>query len=331
MKKIITLALLGFMCYSINAQMQLYMSELIGKTYKAIVDPEDGRYRLLQFVDPDGDGWAAGIQEEFVPNPDPEEAGHMIPIYDEMYAFEITEKEGCGNCMIFKGETFAVSYYTIHHEEGDFWLQQTDEKFEKSNEKILFKPFEKPLESSGPQILTATASSSDRYHDWGDAPDEGGWVVPMAAGGTFTGESVSSVLPEDENFDYIMENAFDDNPYTTWFSDPEKNGDYPSGESIVFIGSVYNETIWILNGMQYSEEDFENNSRVKTMEVHVNGTLFATVTLLDQMGSQQIYLEGINEYQPDGAMVKIEFRVVDVYPGKEYPEAGISEIYTVGG
>jgi hypothetical protein len=71
-----------------------------------------------------------------------------------------------------------VSYYTVQHDEGDFWLQESDEKFAKSNDKILFKPFEKPVESAGPLDVTATASSSERYHDWGDAPDDGGWVVP---------------------------------------------------------------------------------------------------------------------------------------------------------
>lgn len=331
MKRITTLTLLISICISANSQIKIYMSELIGKTYKAVIDSKNGHYRELVFSDPDGDGWASGVHQEYIPNPDPEEAGHMIPLVDYIYAFEITEHEGCGNCMILTGEEFSKSYYTIHHDGGDFWLQQSDEKFAKWDETILYKPYTTETVSDEPLQITATASSTERYYDWGEAPEEGGWVIPMSAGGTFTGESVSSVLPEDENFDYIMENAFDDNPYTTWFSDPASNGDYPSGESIVFIGSVYNETIWILNGMQYSEEDFENNSRVKTMEVYVNGTLFATVTLLDQMGSQQIHLEGIDEFQSEGNPVKVEFRILDVYPGKEYPEAGIAEIYTVGG
>lgn len=330
MKKFFLLVLTILIANFLHAQIDIYMSELIGKSYKRIVDKTTGEFRVYLFKDADGDGWAEGVQQQFMP--DPEDPSHQIPVYDYFMEFKITVNEQCGNCMIFELEDDSKRYFFIDHIEGDFWIQETDEKFKKFDTTWIFRP-EVVIDSApiATEVLAVSADTPDRYYSWGEAPDEGGWVIPEETGQTFTGESVSSILPEDENFDYIMENAFDDNPYTSWFSDPETNEEYPNGESITFSGVVLNESIWILNGMQYSEEDFENNSRVKTLELYVNGNLFALVTLIDQMGPQIIELPGINEFHPAGNPVTIEFRIVDVYPGKEYPEAGISEIYTVGG
>jgi len=66
------------------------------------------------------------------------------------------------------------------------------------------------------------------------------------------------------------------------------------------------------------------------MSVYVNGTFFADVILADQMGAQQIILENVNALM-NGDGVEIKFVIKDVYPGTEYIDAGISEIFTTGG
>lgn len=313
-------------------QVQIYMSELIGKSYQRVVDPKTGEFRVYDFTDADNDGWAAGVQKQFLPNPaDP---ANPVAVKEYTLVFEISDIDQCGNCMIFQFENKTKRYFSIQHDGGDFWLQESDEKFEKSDEADIFYPVRNNNASDMGEDLREIMSegfSDERYFNWDDAIDGDDLVVYGEIGEGFTFESVSSVLPEDDNFDYNGENAFDNDPYTTWFSDPEENDQYPLDESIIFKGWVYNEAIWILNGIQYSSEDFENNSRVKTMQMFVNGDYFGTITLLDVMGAQRVPLDGIDELQHGDEAITIEFRIIDVYAGNEYPEVGISEIYTTGG
>ncbi|MBL7897328.1 MAG: hypothetical protein JNJ99_02250 [Crocinitomicaceae bacterium] len=316
---------------SLNAisQVEMYMSELINKRYMCIIDKESGEFRTYRFIDEDKDGWASGVQEQYMPVTDPEGMKINAPVYDQILAFEIETSDQCGNCMIFKMEDDSRKYFTVDHDAGDFWINETDESFSKFDEKKIYRPFIMDQDkANGEREIYAESNSEERYWEWTEKLGEDSWVAPGFTLATSSLISVTTVLPEDENFDYIGENALDDNPYTTWFSDPASNADYPANEDITFTMEVKNETIWILNGMQYSTEDFENNSRVKTFIVFVNGEKFGTVELLDMMGPQKIVLEGISEYQVDNASVEIKLVISDIFPGKEYNEAGITEIYS---
>ncbi len=67
------------------------------------------------------------------------------------------------------------------------------------------------------------------------------------------------------------------------------------------------------------------------MALYVNGTYWFDVELLDVMGVQKIPLSGIDIEKDDKGSVKIRLEVMELYPGKEYPEYGISGVFTRGG
>ena len=45
------------------------------------------------------------------------------------------------------------------------------------------------------------------------------------------------------------------------------------------------------------------------------------------MGEQQVVIPGVSKYFENGAAM-IQIVILEVYPGNEYPECGITEIYT---
>lgn len=333
MKKLtlVVLAFIGAITYSNFAlsQVDIYMSEIIGKRFMMVLDKSTGEFRTYRFTDEDGNGWASGVQEQYMPVTDPDGMKINAPVYDYILAFEIEPNDQCGNCMTFKMEDGTEKYFVVDHDGGDFWITESNKDYSDFKENLVYTPFVMEGDNaSGAKEFYAESESEERYWEWTEKLGEDSWVAPGFTLGTSELISVTTVLPEDENFDYIGENALDDNPYTTWFSDPESNPEYPTDEGITFTMAVKNETIWILNGMQYSTEDFENNSRVRLFIVFVNGENFGTIELLDKMGPQKIVLEGIGEHLDDDGSVEITLVISDIYPGKEYKEAGITEIYS---
>jgi len=327
----VVLSFLGAITYSNFAlsQVDIYMSELIGERFMMVLDKNSGEFRTYRFIDEDGDGWASGVQEQYMPVTDPDGMKINAPVYDYILAFEIEPNDQCGNCMTFKMEDGTEKYFVVDHDGGDFWITESNKDYSDFKESLVYIPFFMNGDNSdGSKEFYAESELTERYYEWPEAYEIGSWISPGNPLQSSALVSVSSVLPEDENFDYIGENALDDNPFTTWFSDPESNPAYPTEEFIKFTMEIKNETIWIVNGMQYSTEDFENNSRVKIFNVFVNGEKFGTIELLDQMGPQKIVLEGISEYQVDNSSVEILLEIVDVYYGREYKEAGITEIYS---
>lgn len=333
MKIILSLLVISLILFSqqADAQLDMYLPSLVGKRFKCVIDAKSGEFRTYRFVE--ADGKISGVQEQYVPVNDPDEGLIMAPMFDYILAFEIEANESCGYCMVFKMEDETEKYFVADHVESDFWIQEVDKTFSKFDENTKYLSFE--MEGDGEEEalreITATSTTSEKHYTWGEVAETDSWISPGKEYVEIEGISVSSVLPEDENFDYEMVNLFDDNPNTTWFSNPETNEEYPKDESVIFTITMNsgNESIWILNGMQYSEEDFENNGRIKTLTVYINDEPFATVTLLDQMGPQEIELSMLSAYTMVNKTIKVEFRIIDIYPGKEFPEAAITEIYSV--
>lgn len=305
-------------------QVGIYMSELIGRTYEYMYNGEYQEKRTYRFTDEDGDGWASGVQTFYRPNSDPDDPNKWITVYDMVSSFEIEQSDKCGNCMVFKMEDGIEKYFIVDHEVGNFWIQEVDENFNAVQPETIYYPEEKV----GAPTIVAYSNNENRLLEWPEEnPNDGGWIIPSKTGASFEASEASSTLPEDDNFSYEMENAFDDNPNTTWFSNPEGKENYPADEYIMFTGVMYDESLWILNGMQYSAEDFENNSRVKTAEIYIENELVATVEFLDVMGEQQVVIPGVSKYFENGVAM-IQIVILEVYPGSEYPECGITEIYT---
>lgn len=311
---------------------QIYFEELSDKTYSGLTGGPNSEIKVFAFMEYTGDGTIRGeLSYEKLVDPS---NNYYEPISAVM--FTATQSDNCGNCLILKIDEGETEYYFMDHEYGNFWLQQTDAKFDKWDESKRYQREGNEPVGGGEYLneenneIVAQVFTDEKYYDWGEEPEDGGWVYFEPYGYGFEGVSVSSTLPEDENYTYVMENAFDNDPTTTWFSNPAENEEYPKGESIRFYGDIQMESIWILNGMQESEENFENNSRIKTMDVYVNGEYFATVTLHDQMGAQKIELTGIEELRGGEGGFSIQFIITDYYPGNEYTEIGITEIFTMG-
>ena len=306
------------------AMSQLYLEEMDGYSYKRVIDPAIDYCECYVFSGYDEDENLTGVKkrtESEVGDPD-------------MASFYVTQDGSCGNCAVFVFDDGSKEYFVQDHIMGDFWLLKTDKNYNaKDTTGNMFyreAPTEEITSDTGIREILATAETQVRHRDWGTRPEESSWVITML-GQSFEVVEVSSVLPEDEYNTYETSNLSDDDPETAWFSDPGINEHYPEGEFITFNGMVYDETIWILNGMQSTAEDFDANARVKKMAVYIEDELMAHVILLDQMGTQQIYLEGINDFIEDGEPINIRFIILETYPGTEFEEAGISEIYTVGG
>jgi len=321
---------------------QLYMDELIRQDYVHIINEETYERESLIFYDVNEDGNLEGLKTHTYWD----EITYVPVKGSKEQEFYVTQDGSCGNCAVFVFKDGHKESYVQSHELDHFWLNRVT-----LNAKNEFDYHEKyfklgpdgiqddnyaanrvvpdPVEENG--TIYGTMESDERYYDWGDQPEEGeSWVLsPMSE--TFVGAEVSSVYPTDENAEYGMDMAFDDDPTTAWFpSEEEGSENYPTGEYIVFSGMIYNESIWILNGYQAGQQSFDENARIKTMSVYVNGTFFADVILADQMGAQQIILENVNALM-NGDGVEIKFVIKDVYPGTEYMDAGISEIFTTGG
>lgn len=180
-----------------------------------------------------------------------------------------------------------------------------------------------------------------RYYDWGKRPiqpDEG-------PGENWTSYSImchgpyqvvaSSELANQGKYNYKVSNLSDDDPTTAWV---EGNNDYGIGEFLEFQDWFVfsNREVSILNGYQSSQAAWENNSRVKEIEISLNGKILCSVILGDVMGVQTFILpnniaEYINSILELENNYTIKFIIKDVYPGLKWKDTAISEIYSCGG
>jgi len=335
---------------SINGFTQIYMDQLYGFTYVAVIDEKTQEKISLDFLTEENaeENNVAGVKLHTIWD---EEANDSRSYDGDGMArsFTIVVHESCGNCFTLiynEDDPKDREYFKQDHEMGDFWLQQCtlNSKGEfVPTEVIFYKEIEESkgevgegngdvetYQGDGASVFYGKLDTDEKVYEWGEKPEEGSWVLtPMSE--SFTGKEVSSTYPPDEDGSYEMEFAFDDDPTTAWFTgEMEDDEDYPNGNYILFSGMVYDETIYILNGYQLSESAFDVNARIKSMEIYVNGDLFGEIILLDQMGAQSISLPGIGKYM-SGDGVSIKLVITSVFPGDDYMDAGITEIFSTGG
>lgn len=181
-------------------------------------------------------------------------------------------------------------------------------------------------------IIKASSTSSDKYKDWGsmpaeseDGPTEGWTWWSMACEGISGQLNASSVLTPQGKNNYDAMNLSDDDPTTAWI---EGSSNYGVGEFLEYSDYIlYGDgTIYILNGYQASKSSWENNSRVKYLEISYNGKSVCAVELLDQMGIQSFSLP---EELSSGGVLRLT--IADVYPGLKFKDTAISGIFICGG
>lgn len=181
-------------------------------------------------------------------------------------------------------------------------------------------------------IIKASSTSSEKYKDWGSMPAESedgptdGWTWwSMMCEGISGQLKASSVLAPQGKKNYDAMNLSDDDPTTAWV---EGSADYGVGEFLEYSDYILSGdgTIYILNGYQASKTSWEDNSRVKKLEISYNGKSVCLVELLDQMGVQTFRLP---QELTSGGVLRLT--IADVYPGLKWKDTAISGVFSCGG
>jgi len=145
----------------------------------------------------------------------------------------------------------------------------------------------------------------------------------------------SSSLPAQGNRTYDAFNAADLSYETAWVEGKAGNG---IGEWIEYQFPANNPritTIIVCTGYIRTRKLWEENGRVKKLEVSVNGKKLTTLHLDDIYAEQTFDVGEIGWSREEGTdpgtdPIKIRFTIVDVYPGTKYSDTAISEIYFDG-
>ena len=147
-------------------------------------------------------------------------------------------------------------------------------------------------------------------------------------------QKASSTLKEQGKQNYKASNIHDLDFSTTWVEGAEGHG---IGEWVEYTLPAYNPRITellIANGYVRTKKLWEENSRVKVLDVEVNGKPFARIHLADVYALQSVKVPHIGysdrEHLEGKAPIRIRFIIREVYPGTKYEDTAISEIFFDG-
>ncbi len=139
-------------------------------------------------------------------------------------------------------------------------------------------------------------------------------VYPHQVSGTITASS--SLTPEQS---YAPDLVVDGRLDFGWAEGASGQGE---GESLTIkLQSPQSiDTLYIANGYQRSDDHFEKNSRIKSVEVSLDGQSLGEFTLKDEKGIQTI---GLGK---SVSAATVSLTIKSVYPGSKYQDTLISEI-----
>lgn len=153
-------------------------------------------------------------------------------------------------------------------------------------------------------------------------------------GGEMNNVKSSSTLPKQAANTYTANNAHDLRYDTAWVEGVSGPG---IGETLTytFTNKAPRITeILIHTGYIKDEDTWLKNNRVKTLELAINGEPTAVLRLADTRAQQSFDL---NELGPGplgrragGEDLVLRFKILDIYPGTEFDDTAISEIYFDG-
>ena len=150
------------------------------------------------------------------------------------------------------------------------------------------------------------------------------------------GDSItaSSYLKSQGKITYGPYNAHDLDYSTAWVEGAAGTG---KGEYLVYHFKEQSNpvhTIIVVNGYVKSKEAWENNARVKKLRVYADNKAVAILDLTDERAAQafSVKLPGAAARETGSKEVlwTLKFEILDVYPGKKYEDAVITEIYFDG-
>jgi hypothetical protein len=141
--------------------------------------------------------------------------------------------------------------------------------------------------------------------------------------------SATSFLEESNELEHPPRQAHDTLIGTVWSEGAPGIG---AGETISFefvttekdTADLFVTSCSIAAGHQGSKELFRKNARPKTLQLLVDGRPSAIMILKDSMGLQDFDLPKLSLERPSNH--KIEFKIIDVYPGTEFQDTCITEI-----
>lgn len=139
----------------------------------------------------------------------------------------------------------------------------------------------------------------------------------------------SSNLAMQGNTTYEAINAADLSYKTAWIEGVKGLG---IGESIEYYfenNSPRITEIKIYNGYLKSDNSWNENSRVKKLELSVNGERYAILNLTDTKAQQNFKVETLGR-RPDKKDLVLSFKILEVYAGAKYEDTAITEIYFDG-
>jgi len=147
--------------------------------------------------------------------------------------------------------------------------------------------------------------------------------------------TASSTLAPQGKQNYKAANIHDLTYRTAWV---EGKSDYGVDEWIEYTLPPQNPRITricVVNGLIRTKKAWQENSRVKTLDVTINSQPFTTLHLNDVYAEQWFDVGKIgypdrDEELEDRAPIVIRFTIRDVYPGKKYKDTAITEIYFDG-
>lgn len=150
-------------------------------------------------------------------------------------------------------------------------------------------------------------------------------------GGMIDTVVASSCKKPDGGQSYIGMNTHDWNIQSAWLTGKAKRG---VGTSLTYTFPAQCPRITnvlILNGCVRTSNDWQNYARVKKMKVYYDGKPYAILELKDTNGLQQfdVGVLGFRHVERDNPWT-LRFEILEVYPGKKYPNAAITELYFDG-
>lgn len=271
-----------------------------------------------------------------------QELGSEIKAGDDIIVFDVTNYKDFGNVYTITFSNDSIIYVAWDHEMEKIWLEvwtlkngeleYTDEVYlgESQIEVSSADMFGFVPESS---VLQGVPLEESIEIDWksilGEDDVRGEFLNYSASLESVALVEATESFIDDEDYAYSADLVFDNHPGTAWIPDSESVDGYPAGAFIELKGSVPNNKLYILNGLQYDIESFWANSRVRIFELFIDGNYIGTIELQDVMGAQVVEITELEAYKDGVVDTEVTIRLVisEVYPGNDYKDVSISEIY----
>lgn len=156
----------------------------------------------------------------------------------------------------------------------------------------------------------------------------GGGCNWYEAGGQYKTKA-SSYLKAEGGVDYKPGNAGDLNFKTAWVPDTVNDGIGAYIQYYFKNNSPRINSIMIYNGYVKSDKAWQDNARVKKIELSINNKPYA-ILHLDDTKAKQTFTTPPLGHRSDKKDLVLKFKILETYPGEKYKDVAITEIFFDG-